>query len=52
VGINVYVIAGVTHVPMGTIYRGILPFVIADTLEIILLTLFPQIVTFLPDLMN
>jgi tripartite ATP-independent transporter DctM subunit len=52
VGINVYVIAGVTNVPMGTIYRGIMPFVIADTLEIILLILFPQIVTFLPDLMN
>jgi C4-dicarboxylate transporter, DctM subunit len=52
VGINVYVIAGVTDVPMGTIYRGIMPFVIADTIEIILLTLFPQIATFLPNLMN
>jgi tripartite ATP-independent transporter DctM subunit len=52
VGINVYVIAGVTDVPMGTIYRGVMPFVIADTLEIILLTLFPQIVTFLPNLMG
>lgn len=51
VGINVYVIAGVTDVPMGTIYRGILPFVAADTLQIILLTVFPQIVTFLPNLM-
>ncbi len=51
VGINVYVIAGVTRIPMGTIYRGIIPFVIADTLEIILLTVFPQIVTFIPNLM-
>jgi tripartite ATP-independent transporter DctM subunit len=52
VGINVYVIAGVTDVPMGTIYRGIMPFVIADTIEIILLTVFPQIITFLPNLMK
>lgn len=52
VGINVYVIAGVTDVPMGTIYRGILPFVIADTIQIILLTVFPQIITFLPNLMK
>jgi C4-dicarboxylate transporter, DctM subunit len=52
VGINVYVIAGVTDVPMGTIYRGIMPFVVADTIEIILLTVFPQIITFLPNLMK
>jgi C4-dicarboxylate transporter, DctM subunit len=52
VGINVYVIAGVTGAPMGTIYRGVMPFVIADTIQIVIMTVFPQIITFLPNLLN
>jgi tripartite ATP-independent transporter DctM subunit len=51
VGINVYVIQGITGEPMGTIYRGVMPFVVADILQVVLLTVFPDIVTFLPNLM-
>jgi len=52
VGINVFVIAGVAGVPMGKIFRGVLPFVIVEVLVIIILTVFPKIVMFLPDAMD
>ncbi len=51
VGINVYVIKGVAQdVPLVTIFRGILPFLIADGVSMFLLLLFPQIVLFLPSI--
>jgi C4-dicarboxylate transporter, DctM subunit len=53
VGLNVYVIHGVAKdVPLFTIFRGILPFLCMMILCIILVILFPQIATFLPDLMG
>lgn len=55
VGINVFVIHGVAkkyNVSMATIYRGIIPFVIVEVLVIILLTIFPEIVLWLPNSMD
>ncbi|MBN1906218.1 MAG: TRAP transporter large permease [Deltaproteobacteria bacterium] len=52
VGMNVFVIKGISDVPIGTIFRGIMPFLMADTLQVILLILFPQIVLFIPNLMS
>jgi len=53
VGMNVFVIKGVAgDVPMGTIYRGIFPFFVADIIHLTLLILFPQIALFLPGLMG
>lgn len=55
VGINVFVIHGVAkkyNVSMATIYRGIVPFVIVEVVVIILLTIFPQIVLWLPNSMD
>jgi len=53
VGINVFVIQGIAKdVPMYTIFRGIVPFFIADLIEVVLLCLVPSIATFLPDLMK
>lgn len=52
VGINVYVIKGVVQdVPIETIFKGIFPFLVAIIVCIAILIFFPQIVTFLPDLM-
>ncbi len=52
VGLNVYVIAGVAKdVPMTTIFRGIVPFLVAIIICIILVTAFPQIALFLPGIM-
>jgi tripartite ATP-independent transporter DctM subunit len=51
VGMNVFVIQGMTGVPMGTIYKGTAPFLIADFIQIVLLLIFPEIVTFVPNLL-
>ena len=53
VGLNVYIIRGVAKdVPMQTIFRGIVPFLIADVLHVTLLVAFPQLSLFLPNLMK
>ena len=52
VGLNVYIIKGISGTPMRTVFKGIYPFLIADLCEVILLIAFPQITLFLPNLMN
>ena len=52
VGLNLYVINGIApDVSLGTILRGSLPYVGCMVFAIVLLCLFPGIVTFLPDLL-
>jgi C4-dicarboxylate transporter DctM subunit len=51
VGMNVYVIQGITRdVPMQTVFKGIIPFVIIEFCFVILLVAFPQIALFLPSI--
>ena len=50
-GLNAYVAAGQTGVPLRTIFRGILPFLVMEILVLILLLSFPQITLWLPSLM-
>lgn len=53
VGLNVYTLAGVVKdVPMQTIFRGAAPFLISMIAVVILITLFPKIVLFLPSMMG
>ena len=52
VGINVYIIKGISNEPMGTIFRGVIPFIMADILHIALLMAVPQITLFLPSMMT
>jgi TRAP-type C4-dicarboxylate transport system permease large subunit len=52
VGINVFVIAGISGIPMWTIYKGATPFLIADLIQVVLMIIFPQIVLFLPSMMK
>jgi tripartite ATP-independent transporter DctM subunit len=53
VGLNIYTIAGIApDVPMGTIFRGALPFLLSIIATAIILTIFPQIATYLPSLMG
>lgn len=53
VGLNVYTIAGIAKdVSMGQIFRGAVPFLLAIVATCLILTLFPQIVLFLPGLMG
>ena len=51
VGLTVFALAGVTDVPTGTVFRGILPFVVAMIVCVVLLTVFPEIALFIPSLM-
>ena len=51
VGVNVYVIKGIAeNVSLETIFRGILPFLVALIVAVGLLMAFPRIATFLPSL--
>ncbi len=56
VGINVYVVYGVSQtvvggIPLERIFRGILPFLVAIVVGIVLMVIFPQIILYLPNLM-
>jgi tripartite ATP-independent transporter DctM subunit len=53
VGINVFVIKGLRpDIPLGTIFRGISPFLIANLFALLLVVLFPELATWLPDLLR
>lgn len=53
VGINVYVVKGVApEIPLGTIFKGVIPFLIALIIGTIILIAIPQISLFLPGLMH
>jgi len=56
VGINVYVVFGVAEsviggVPLESIFKGIIPFLLAVIVGTIILMILPQIILFLPNLM-
>jgi len=51
VGMNVFILGGMTGIPLETIFKGIVPFFIAIFICIILLTIFPDIALFLPRTM-
>jgi TRAP-type C4-dicarboxylate transport system permease large subunit len=51
VAINVFVVKNITKVPFATIYRGVYPFLFSLIFVALLLFIFPQIATFLPNLL-
>lgn len=53
VGVNVFVIKGIApDVPLETIFKGIFPFLAALIIFTIILMVFPQIATYLPNLIT
>ncbi|RZI67449.1 MAG: TRAP transporter large permease [Variovorax sp.] len=53
VGVNVFVMRGIaTDVPMGQIFRGVMPFLVGEFVLIGLLVAFPAIATWLPQMMK
>jgi tripartite ATP-independent transporter DctM subunit len=48
VGMDVFMLSTITEVPMGTIFKGVWPFVAAMLLCIAILLFFPQIALFIP----
>jgi TRAP-type C4-dicarboxylate transport system permease large subunit len=53
VGMTMFVVKGIApDIPMQTIYKGVLPFVIAVAVMMALLVAFPRMALFLPGLMG
>ena len=52
VGGNAYLIAGITKVPLQKIFKELLPFVAGYLIILVLLSAFPDIVSFLPRLLT
>ncbi|MEP2578003.1 MAG: TRAP transporter large permease subunit, partial [Roseibium sp.] len=53
IGLNCFVVSAVRpDIPLPDVFRGIMLFFIADVITIIVLLIFPEIVTWLPDLMR
>jgi TRAP-type C4-dicarboxylate transport system permease large subunit len=49
IGVNVFVLYGIAEtIPMRTIFKGIVPFFIAEIACVAILILFPDLVTWLP----
>lgn len=51
-GLNIFVISGVAEVPMETVFKGALFFLVAILAVVVLVTVFPQIALFLPGIMG
>jgi C4-dicarboxylate transporter, DctM subunit len=51
VAMNVFVVKNITKVPFNIIYKGVYPFLISMVVCAALLFLFPQLATFLPNLL-
>ena len=49
-GLNVYIVGAVTKVPVSTVFRGIMPFLIADFTVLGLIILFPQLALYIPQI--
>lgn len=53
VGVNCFIINGLDKdISLGTIYRGVIPFIVAIFVAIFLMIIFPQIATFVPDMLS
>jgi C4-dicarboxylate transporter DctM subunit len=53
VGLPLFIVKGIAKdVPMVTIYKGVIPFIIADAVHVILIVFVPAISMFLPSLMR
>lgn len=52
IGLNCFVVAAVRRdIPLSTVFRGALPFVIADFIAIAIFLAFPEVITWLPNQM-
>ncbi|GAA0463950.1 TRAP transporter large permease [Alkalibacillus silvisoli] len=51
-GMALFVVSRVGNIPVGTMYRGVVPFLIPIVVVMLLLIFFPEISTFLVDILN
>lgn len=50
-GLNMFVLKSIGEVPMSTVFKGVMPFVVADCIRIAILAIFPSLSTWLPSTM-
>ncbi|MCW9710490.1 TRAP transporter large permease subunit [Avibacterium sp. 21-586] len=50
-GMALFVVARVGNMPVSTVTRGVLPFLIPVVTTLVVITVFPQIITFIPNLL-
>jgi tripartite ATP-independent transporter DctM subunit len=50
-GMNLFGLVGVVKVPIGVLYRGVIPFLLADIFNVALLIAIPALSTYLPEVM-
>lgn len=51
VGMIVFALAGITRKPVGMIFKGVTPFIVAEAVVVVILCTFPQVATWLPSVM-
>ncbi len=51
-GINLFSLNAVVGIPMGTLFKGVIPFIVADLIHVAFLVIFSQVSTFLPSVMR
>jgi C4-dicarboxylate transporter DctM subunit len=52
VAVDAFVVSGISGVPLETVYKGVIPFLVPLVVGLIIIILFPQISTFLPSLIS
>jgi len=48
--LNVFIVGSVTNVPVGTVFRGIMPFLIADFIVLALIIMVPNLALYIPEI--
>ncbi|MBQ9836551.1 MAG: TRAP transporter large permease [Oscillospiraceae bacterium] len=51
IGMDAFIVSGISKVPVNKIYSGLWPFIIADVVVIALCAIIPELVTWLPSVM-
>lgn len=52
IGVSIFVVSNVTRIPSHVIFKGVLPFVVSELLVVILIGVFPALVSWLPRLLG
>ena len=53
VGLNCYVVSGIRpDIPLGSVFKGVAPFLVGEILIVTIIVLFPDFILFLPNMMK
>jgi C4-dicarboxylate transporter DctM subunit len=52
VGLDLFVVSGITKLPMEKISKAIFPYLVVLIIDLVILTYFPQIILFIPHLLG